>query len=52
MRQSPFKKSMNMQIGTILNWNKEKGFGLIAPKSGGQTIFVHINDYSRMHKRL
>ncbi len=42
---------MNMQIGTILNWNQEKGFGLIAPKSGGKTIFAHVNDYSRMHKR-
>lgn len=34
----------------ILNWNEEKGFGFIAPKSGGKTIFAHINDYSRMHK--
>jgi uncharacterized membrane protein YsdA (DUF1294 family)/cold shock CspA family protein len=39
-----------MQIGTILNWNEEKGFGFIAPKSGGKTIFTHINDYSRLHK--
>jgi uncharacterized membrane protein YsdA (DUF1294 family)/cold shock CspA family protein len=39
-----------MQIGTILNWNEEKGFGFIAPKSGGKTIFAHINDYSRLHK--
>ena len=37
---------MNMQIGTILNWNEEKGFGFIAPKSGGKTIFAHINDRS------
>ena len=39
-----------MQTGTILNWNEEKGFGFIAPKSGGKTIFAHINDYSRLHK--
>jgi uncharacterized membrane protein YsdA (DUF1294 family)/cold shock CspA family protein len=39
-----------MEIGTILNWNEEKGFGFIAPKSGGKTVFAHINDYSRMHK--
>ena len=39
-----------MQTGTILNWNEEKGFGFIAPKSGGKTIFAHINDYSRRHK--
>jgi uncharacterized membrane protein YsdA (DUF1294 family)/cold shock CspA family protein len=42
---------MNMQTGTILNWNEEKGFGFIAPKSGGKTIFAHINDYSRRHNR-
>jgi len=49
-RDSPFKKSINMQIGTILNWNEEKGFGFITPKSGDKNIFAHINDYSRLHK--
>jgi len=41
---------MNVQSGTISNWNEEKGFGFIAPKSGGKPIFAHINDYSRSHK--
>lgn len=41
---------MNPQTGTISNWNEEKGFGFILPKSGGKTIFAHINDYSRIHK--
>ena len=41
---------MNIQIGTISNWNKEKGFGFIIPKSGDKSIFAHINDYSRIHK--
>ncbi|MFH2058336.1 MAG: cold shock and DUF1294 domain-containing protein [Pseudomonadota bacterium] len=41
---------MNAQSGTISNWNEQKGFGFIAPKSGGKTIFAHINDYSRSHK--
>ena len=41
---------MNIQNGIIINWNEEKGFGFIAPKSGGKTIFVHIHDYSKMHK--
>ena len=39
-----------MQSGTISNWNDEKGFGFIIPKSGGKAIFAHINDYSRKHK--
>ena len=39
-----------MQSGTISKWNDEKGFGFINPKSGGKTIFAHINDYSRIHK--
>jgi len=41
---------MNIHSGTISNWNKEKGFGFITPKSGGKPIFAHINDYSSIHK--
>lgn len=41
---------MNAHSGTISNWNKEKGFGFITPKSGAKPIFAHINEYSRSHK--
>ncbi len=41
---------MNMEIGVISNWNEEKAFGFIIPKSGGKSLFFHINDYSRRHK--
>lgn len=41
---------MTIQNGTISNWNEEKSFGFISPKSGGKAIFAHINDYSRTHK--
>ena len=45
----PFEK-MNKQSGIISNWNEEKGFGFITPKSGGNTIFAHVNDYSKRYK--
>lgn len=42
---------MDRKKGIISNWNEEKGFGFITPESGGKSIFFHINDYSRRHKR-
>jgi uncharacterized membrane protein YsdA (DUF1294 family)/cold shock CspA family protein len=42
---------MKSEIGTITKWNDKKGFGFITPKSGGKQIFIHINEFSRRHKR-
>jgi uncharacterized membrane protein YsdA (DUF1294 family)/cold shock CspA family protein len=28
--------------GTIVSWNEDRGFGFIAPTSGGSQVFVHI----------
>jgi len=42
---------MTLENGKITSWNDDKGFGFITPKSGGKTIFIHINDFSKNHKR-
>lgn len=42
---------MKSEPGTITKWYDEKGFGFITPKSGGKPIFVHMNEFSREHKR-
>ncbi|GAB6147215.1 DUF1294 domain-containing protein [Desulfocicer niacini] len=42
---------MNSQVGIISNWNDEKGFGFITSKTCGNSIFIHINEYSKKHKR-
>lgn len=33
--------------GTISRWNKERGFGFIAPMTGGADLFVHISAFAK-----
>ncbi|KJS33730.1 MAG: hypothetical protein VR64_00420 [Desulfatitalea sp. BRH_c12] len=33
--------------GKIVTWNDEKGFGFIAPTTGGNQVFVHIKAFTR-----
>jgi CspA family cold shock protein len=36
-----------MPIGTVKWFNSAKGYGFIAPESGGKDIFVHISAVER-----
>jgi uncharacterized membrane protein YsdA (DUF1294 family)/cold shock CspA family protein len=42
---------MKLEIGKITSWKDDRGFGFITPKSGGKSIFIHINDFSKSHNR-
>lgn len=42
-----------MQTGTVMRFNKIKGYGFIVPDSGGDEVFVHFsNVQSEGYKEL
>jgi uncharacterized membrane protein YsdA (DUF1294 family)/cold shock CspA family protein len=42
---------MKYEIGKITSWNDKKGFGFISSDSDGKSVFIHINGFSKRHKR-
>jgi uncharacterized membrane protein YsdA (DUF1294 family)/cold shock CspA family protein len=37
--------------GKMTNWNDDKGFGFVTPRSGGNQVFVHITAFSNRKRR-
>jgi len=37
--------------GKLTNWNDEKGFGFVTPRSGGNQVFIHITAFSNRKRR-
>lgn len=37
--------------GKIASWHDDKGYGFVAPVSGGEQVFVHIKAFSNRNRR-
>lgn len=49
--QQKRKETTTMATGTVKWFNAQKGYGFIAPDTGGKDVFVHISAVSRAGMR-
>jgi len=40
-----------LQKGVLFTWKDEKGFGFILPENGGEDVFIHISEFSKLSRR-
>ena len=45
-------ESVARQQGVLAEWNDERGFGFIAPATGGSRLFVHVSAFPRGRRPL
>jgi cold shock CspA family protein len=39
-----------MEVGTILSYDEQKGYGFISPEGNGEDVFVHANDFGEQRR--
>src|SRR5689334_22374860 len=45
-------KCVVVAVGRILRFDEVRGYGFIAPSSGGEDVFVHANDFGEDRHRV
>jgi len=48
----PARPPASRTRGRLINWNDERGFGFLAPESGGQDVFVHVSAFEKEGRHI
>jgi CspA family cold shock protein len=38
-----------VSTGTVVSFDRIKGYGFVAPDVGGEDVFIHVNDLNDLH---